>query len=112
MTADIIDSMKVADLKTAPTKRNLPRNGLKSVTVTRLKEDVVNGMGSVKNFYPNTISNMDGDNFELMVHWELLSHDEDAVVQVELNDVYGYQVYAPITSSAASEDNPNSSDTK
>ena len=47
----------------------------------RLKEAVVNGMGSVENFGPNIISNTAGDNFEPMAHWELLAPDEDDVVQ-------------------------------
>ena len=55
---------------------------------------------------------MNGDNFEPMAYWELLAPDKDDVVQDELNDVYGYQPHAPISSVAAIGDNPNASATK
>ena len=69
MTADIIDSMKVADLKTSMVARNLSSNLLKEFLVTHLKEDVANGMVSVENYDPNILSNMSGDNFDPMSHW-------------------------------------------
>ena len=55
---------------------------------------------------------MNGDNFEPMAYWELLAPDKDDVVQYELNDVYGYQPHAPISSVAAIGENPNASATK
>ena len=73
--------MKVSELKTNLDAIKLSRNSLKAVLAVRLKEFVATGMGSVENFDPNIISNMTGDNFEPMAHWELLAPEEDDVVQ-------------------------------
>ena len=46
----MIDSMKVAELKTYLAERNLSGNELKAFLVAILKESVANGTGSVEIF--------------------------------------------------------------
>ena len=81
---------------------NISRNGFKSVLVTLLKGAVANRMGSVENSDPNILSNMARDNFEPMTYCKLLAPDGDDLFQYEFNDVYGYQLRAPIASGESS----------
>ena len=104
LTNDIIDKMKVSELKDALGARNLAKNGVKAVLISRLKQAVANGMANVDNIDPNVISNMAGENFEPMAHWELLIPDSSSVVSDNLRDSDGHQFYAPIASGAAREE--------
>ena len=101
LTDDKIEKMKVSELKEALGARNLSKNGVKAVLISRLKQAVANGMGVVENINPNIISNMAGENFEPMAHWELLTPDTNSVVEENLRDSDGYEFYAPIASGAA-----------
>ena len=104
LTDDKIEKMKVSELKEALGARNLSKNGVKAVLINRLKQAVANGMGVVENINPNIISNMAGENFEPMAHWELLTPDTNLVVEENLRDSDGYEFYAPIASGAAREE--------
>ena len=88
--------MKVAELNTALTARNISRNGLKEALGARLKEAVSKGMEIEENSDTNILSNMAGGNFEPMEHWELLATDKDDLVQYVLNDVDGCQLRVTI----------------
>ena len=57
LTDEKIEKMKVLELKEALGARNLSKNGVKAVLISRLKQTVANGMGVVENINPNTSEN-------------------------------------------------------
>ena len=69
-------------------------------------------MATVENIDPNVLENMAGAGFQPTAHWEMLTLDENAVVQDKLTDTDGFQLYAPIVSRAVREENPNIAATK
>ena len=69
LTDAIIDVMKVKDVNNVLGARNLNKGGLKAFLITRLNQDVYNGMAAVAYIDPDVLDNMAGDNFEPSAHW-------------------------------------------
>ena len=56
------------------------------------------GMETVENIDPNVIANMSGSGFQTTLHWKMLKPYNNTVVQDNLIDTDGFQLYTPIES--------------
>ena len=75
--------------------------------IARVELTVKIGMTTVENIDPNVIANMSGSGFQTTLHWKMLTLYTNAVVQDNLTDTDGFQLYTPIASVEAREDDPN-----
>ena len=80
--------------------------------IARVELTVEIGMTTVENIDPNVIANMSGSGFQTTLHWKMLTLYTNAVVQDNLTDTDGFQLYTPIASVEAREDDPNIYSTK
>ena len=75
--------------------------------IAQIKLAVKNGIATVVNIDPNGIENMAGAGFQPTAHWEILTPEDNSVVQDKLENTYGFKLYPPIAYVATREENTN-----
>lgn len=104
---ETIAKMKVSELRTALEVRGLPKNGLKTVLVDRLKGAVAEGVPLVADRPAVEVENTAGPDFHPSAYWKEMSPDGDDIDESIMN-VDGIQFRAPTTSAEEhNAQNPN-----
>ena len=79
LTPEIIDKMKVADLKSHLKERNQSQRGRKQELVERLKATVASGAPVIQNMTEDQRKNMGGQGFASLAHWEMMEPEEATI---------------------------------
>ena len=69
-------------------------------------------MTGVENIDSNILYNISGAEFQKTAHWQILTSDDNRLVQDNLTDTYVFQFYSHIASGVAREENLNIEATK
>ena len=85
LTNEIINTMKVKDLRDALSKRGVNKAGLKGELVQKPKEDVATGFPMMENRPAEVINNTAGNTFDPGAYWEEIHTVGDAVDESTIN---------------------------
>ena len=94
---ETMKKMKVSELRAALQARGLPKNGLKSILLDRLKAAIAEGVPLVTNRPAVEVENSAGTDFHPSAYWKEIDPNGEEIDEF-IMDVDGHQFRAPTTS--------------
>ena len=100
LTEEMVDRMKVTELKDHLKRRGASIKGKKAELIKRLKEAIRNNVPLVSEMNAEDVQNLVGDEFDPGARQELLEPDEEEVVEEEILEVDGVTFHGPTSDGA------------